>query len=165
MSLDDVPIEILQYSNLPRFEDGRINFKNSKSAPVLNCFVVSKKRILLVKRGNKVGWLKNRWHVVAGFLDEEVPLKKKVLEEIHEELDIIEKQILGMRQLPTITAEEPGKHWFIYRAVAEVGDVDITLDWENTEFRWVNAEESEQFVLTPTVARTVQELLELGLLE
>ena len=74
--------------DLPKFEDGRINYSNSKKAPVLTCFVKYHEEILLLKRSNKVRAYQGMWNSVAGYLDELIPLEEKVLIELKEELGI-----------------------------------------------------------------------------
>ena len=78
----DTKIILKEFIDLPKFEDGRIDYTSSKKAPILLCFVKFQEKILLVKRSNKVGNYQGKWNVVAGFIDEPKPLKEKVLEEL-----------------------------------------------------------------------------------
>ena len=82
-----------QFESLPRFPDGRINYKDSKKAAVLTCFVKFKDKILLLKRSDYVWTYKGKWNTVAGYIDEDKPLKEKVLEELREEIDVEEDNI------------------------------------------------------------------------
>src|SRR3989338_9189804 len=97
MHLDQVPPDVLRLGlGLPRFADGRIDYTHAAEAPVLNCFVLHKGKLLLLLRSGEVGWMKNRWHIVAGFLDEERTLREKIIEELEEELGIAEHSIADM---------------------------------------------------------------------
>ena len=71
---------------LPHFPDGRINYRSSKTAPVINVVLKCKDKILLLKRSGKVNAYKGKWNTLGGYLDEVVPLRKKVEEELREDL-------------------------------------------------------------------------------
>ncbi len=75
-----------QFSRLPRFPDGRIDFSKSKEAPIINVIIMHEHEILLLKRSGKVRTSKNRWDCLGGYLDEEVPPEKKTMIELKEEL-------------------------------------------------------------------------------
>jgi len=49
----------------------RVDYTNSKIAPVLICFIKHKDKFLLLKRSDKVLAYKNLWSVLAGFIDDE----------------------------------------------------------------------------------------------
>ena len=71
---------------LPYFSDGRIDYSNSKIAPVIKVFVKYSNKVLLLKRSDKVATYKNKWNTVAGYIDEIKPVKQKAMEELQEEL-------------------------------------------------------------------------------
>ena len=55
---------------LPKFPDGRIDYRNSKEAAVVSVFVMCGNELLLLKRSDRVGNYKGRWNVAAGYFDE-----------------------------------------------------------------------------------------------
>ena len=83
--------------NLPKFKDGRINYSNSNIALVLTCFIQVKNEILILKRSDKVATYKGMWNTVASYIDDYVPLKEKVTEELNEEISLNESQIEKFR--------------------------------------------------------------------
>ena len=89
----DVMPSLDEFTSLPRFPDGRINYTGAKKAAVLLCAVKHDDKILLLKRSDKVGNYRGKWNLVAGFLDQPRPVREKVLEEIREELGLSEEQI------------------------------------------------------------------------
>lgn len=82
---------------LPKFPDGRIDYSHSNEAPVLNCFVKFRDKILLLKRSDKVRVYQRKWNAVTGYLDKQEPIRNKVLEELREETGILQKDILQIR--------------------------------------------------------------------
>ena len=125
---------------LPAFEDGRIDYRNASKSPGLACFVRFDDKILLLKRSDKVLAAKDKWYVVAGFLDEQKSLKHKVKEELKEELNIDEatiKQIILAEPWEYIDTAA-GKTWVQFPVLVDLKEMPkITLDWEHTEYKWV----------------------------
>ena len=155
MNLDEIPPEIFVFKEiLPRFPDGRIDYHDATEAAVLNCFLAYNGKLLLVKRSDKVGWLKGRWHVIAGFLDEEKTLRQKALEEVQEETGIGQDCIASVRALEPVHYTDEAKHWIVYNVIVELSAFPkITLDWESPEYEWVeHAEVGSYGLLTPVAA-------------
>lgn len=137
---------------LPKFEDGRINYKDAKAAPVTNIFVRANGKLLLVKRTDKVSNYPGKWHTVAGYLDELVPLRNKVLEELREEIGVHEADVGDMLYgEPVEEADEVlGKQWTIYPVVVKLkGMPELQLNWEHSEYRWVSPSQLADFDTIP----------------
>lgn len=137
-----------QYQNLPRFEDGRIDYSASSNAPVINCIVISDGKVLLLKRSNKVSNYKGKWNTIAGYLDKDCIIKDKALEEVKEEIgasknDVIEAKVMDVFE---IHDSDIGKTWIVYPVVIRLKhDFKIVLDWEHTEFAWVSLADLEKY--------------------
>src|SRR3989338_2611120 len=93
MRIDEVPKIVASFAGLAHFEDGRIDYSNSKKAPVVSITVRHSSRILILKRSGSVLTYRGKWNNVAGYLDEEVSLRAKVLEELRQETGIMPPQI------------------------------------------------------------------------
>lgn len=102
-------------ARLPRFPDGRIDYTDSEEAPVLTCFVEYDEKILLLKRSDKVGTYRGMWNSVSGYIDDTIPLQKKILQELREELGLDENVIedIRIRQPYRSVDEGIGKTWII----------------------------------------------------
>ena len=81
------------YKKLPKFKDGRIDYSNSDTAPVVTVFIKYKDKILLLKRSDKVRTYQGKWNTVAGYLDELKSTQEKAIEEIKEELGVEKNDI------------------------------------------------------------------------
>jgi len=129
---------------LPHFEDGRIDYSKSDVAPVIVVFLRHNLKILLLKRSKKVLTYKGKWNAVAGYLDDAQPIREKVLEELREEVGVGEDVIdsIHIGEPYTFADQDIGKTWIIHPILVELkGEPKITLDWEHTEYRWVDPEE------------------------
>ena len=149
------PIEKFS-KKLPHFHDGRINYSSSKTAPVINVVVEYKDKILLLKRSDKVNSYKGKWNTIGGYLDEIVPLKKKVEEELREELGItdLEKAKISYGESYEFHDREIGRTWIIFPVLVEFQTKPkIKIDWEHTEFKWIKHGEIGKFDCVPKIEK------------
>ena len=147
---------------LPKFSDGRIDYSSSNKAPVLTCFVKYENKILLLKRSDKVRVYQGLWNSVAGYLDEFRPLEEKALEELREELgitaDIIKQTKLG--QPYELNDDNAKKIWVIFPVLVELNkEPVIKLDWEHTEYKWINPADLKSFDIVPDLDKTLAKVL------
>ncbi len=147
---------------LPKFSDGRIDYSTSNKAPVLTCFVKFDNKILLLKRSDKVRDYQGLWNSVSGYLDEFRPLKEKALEELREELgitsDLIKQTKLG--QPYELTDNKVQKIWIIFPVLVELKkEPTIKLDWEHTDFKWINPADLKNFDIVPSLDKTLSRVL------
>ena len=148
-----------QFENLPRFPDGRINYRDSKKAAVLTCFVKFQDKILLLKRSDNVRTYKGKWNTVAGYIDDLKPLKEKVLEELREEININEdniKEIKIGKQFESID-KEINKIWIVHPTLIELKTKpEINLDREHTTFEWIKPEEINNYDIVPNAGESLK---------
>jgi 8-oxo-dGTP pyrophosphatase MutT (NUDIX family) len=147
---------------LPKFSDGRIDYSDSDKAPVLTCFVKYEDKILLLKRSDKVRVYQGLWNSVAGYLDEFRPLEEKVLEELREELnitpDLIKQTKLG--QPYELIDNKVQKIWVIFPVLVELNkEPAIKLDWEHTDFKWIDPADLKNFDIVPDLDKTLAKVL------
>lgn len=147
---------------LPKFPDGRIDYTYSKKAPVIICFVKFQDDILILKRSDKVGVYRERWNVVAGYLDEPKSIHEKALEEIEEELGVLRENVLRII-LGTpyeYFDENIQKTWFIHPVLAELKlKPEIKLDWEHTDFKWIDPKEITKYDLVSNLGESLNRVL------
>ncbi len=150
--------------SLPKLPDGRIDYTDSDTAPVVLVFVKCGDRFLLLKRGDKVGVYKGRWNVVGGYLDEPKPVREKALVEVREELGIEEGDITSVRLGKSYVTldKQIGRMWIVYPVLVELNsEPEIRLDWEHTEYRWIKPEELGDFDTVPDLGKGLESVLSL----
>ena len=149
--------------SLPHFPDGRINYTSSVLCPVISVFVKYKDRILLLKRSNKVGAYRGVWSTVAGYWDEPVSLKKKILEELKEEIGLKEEQIkeIYFGENFEVKDKRINKNWLIHPVLVEVKEEPrIRLDFEHIALRWIRPLEINNFEVAPGLDKGLKNALE-----
>lgn len=153
-------IDILdKFKNLPRFVDGRINYSNSNIAPVVTVFVEYDGKILLLKRSNKVRTYQGLWNTVAGYIDEERPIREIVLKELREELGINRSGIkeLAIAESYDVYDKEINKTWIIHPTLVTLkSKPEIKLDWEHSEYCWIDTEEIVKFKTVYKLAESLK---------
>ncbi|MEK6968351.1 MAG: NUDIX domain-containing protein [Nanoarchaeota archaeon] len=139
---------------LPRFPDGRLNYKNSKKAVVITVFVEFNSKILLLKRSNKVLTYKGFWNVVAGYYDEPKPLRQKALEELNEETGITKKFVKSIQvgKMFRFHDKKISRIWIVNPVLIRLKKKPrIKLDFEHTESKWVKHEEIKKYKVVPNL--------------
>jgi translation initiation factor 2B subunit (eIF-2B alpha/beta/delta family)/8-oxo-dGTP pyrophosphatase MutT (NUDIX family) len=114
-------------------------------------FLTADKRILLLRRSDKVGSYRGKWSAVSGYLEgREEPLARAVTE-IREELGLSSEQIRLVRMGGTVRAfdENTDTVWVIHPYLFEAKSKAIELDWENIDYRWVSPEELASYETVP----------------
>jgi ribose 1,5-bisphosphate isomerase len=118
---------------------------------VVTSFLVAEAKILLLKRSQKVGTHQGKWSAVSGYLEgQEDPLKRAQIE-IHEELGLNPEDIELKRAGSVLRAydEETNTVWIIHPFLFDTKSRLVTLDWENTEYRWILPDELRSFDTVP----------------
>lgn len=128
---------------------GQVNFTNARWAPVINCVVKYKNKILIVKRSDKLNFYPGYWNVISGFLDDHQTIKEKVTEELKEELGITKNKIISIKIGQIFDQEEPKykKTWIVHPVLVLVKTDKIKLDWEAQNYKWIYRKEIKHYKL------------------
>ncbi len=138
----------------------QIDFTNARFAPVINCVVKNKNKILIVQRSKTLNFYPEFWSGVSGFLDDSQILKQKVESEIKEELGIAKKDIISIK-LGNIFHQEAPKYkktWIVHPILVEVKTDKIKLDWEAQDYRWIKFQDAKKFKLLLGFDRVLKEI-------
>lgn len=140
---------------------GQVDFTNARWAPVINCVVRYRGRILLVRRSEARALYPGKWNGVAGFLDDRKSLREKVEEEIREEIGIPKAKIRQTRLGRIFDQEDAAykKTWVVHPVLVDVTTDHIALDWEAMEYKWVLPREIRKFDLVPLFSKVIQNVL------
>jgi isopentenyldiphosphate isomerase len=147
---------------LPKFKDGRIDYSDSDTAPVITIFIKYEDKILLLKRSEKVLTYKEKWNTVAGYLDEIKPIQEKIKEEVIEELGIEENNIssIFIGESYKFKDQKINRTWIVFPVLAELKNkLEIKLDWEHTEYKWIKPEELENFDIVPNLKESLKRVI------
>ena len=139
--------------HIPKFKlkQGQTDYTNIRWAPVINCVVKYKNKILLVQRSKEVTFYAGYWNGISGFLDDDKGLQEKVEEELQEELGLLPKDIISIT-LAEIFARDDRKckkTWIVLPVMVQVKTDKIVLDFEAKQFLWTSIREAKKQKLLP----------------
>lgn len=130
--------------DLPRFEDGRVNYRGVAHTLILNVTVYFNGKILIVQRSNHVSTYPGLWSGISGFIDEPGPIEEHAIRELEEELGF-ERTVIEVMQIANsylITDERLGRSWQVFPVLAQLNhEPPIILNWENCNYKWIDPQE------------------------
>jgi len=133
-----------------------------RSTKIVTSFIRDNEKLLILKRSNKVKSMKGLWAGISGIIEKnEEPLKRAKIE-IFEEVGITEDIITLVKSAEKMKIDSPqyeNHEWEIFPFLFEAKNPTIKLNWENSEFKWINAEELENYETVPSLQKVLFNLL------
>ena len=133
-----------------------------RSTKIVTSFITNKDKVLLLKRSNKVKTMKGMWAGVSGIIEKnEDPLYRAKIE-IFEEVGIVEEKITLLKTAEKLRVSSPqyqNHEWEIFPFLFGTEDPTIKLNWENSEYRWIDANEITNYETVPSLQKVLFNLL------
>ncbi len=133
-----------------------------RSTRIVTSFVTNQKKILIVKRSERVRSMKGLWGAVSGIIEgNELPLDRAKIE-IFEEVGIKSESIELLKagkDIMVSSPQYPNHEWHIFPFLFKTDIVNITLNWENSSYRWINPNEINQYSTVPNLDEVLLHLL------
>jgi isopentenyldiphosphate isomerase len=128
---------------------GQVDYTHARWAPVINCVLKYKNKILVVKRSKDLNFYPDYWNGISGFLDDKRSLNQKVSDELREELGISKTKIIKIQLGEIFDQDEPKykKTWIVHPVLVEISTDKIKLDWEAQSYKWLTFEEVSKLKL------------------
>jgi 8-oxo-dGTP pyrophosphatase MutT (NUDIX family) len=106
--------------------------------------------------------MKGLWAGISGIIEnDEEPLKRAKIE-IFEEVGITEDKIRLIKTTEEMRINSPqykNHEWKIFPFLFESKNPTIKLNWENSDFKWINVEELENYETVPSLQKVLFNLL------
>jgi 8-oxo-dGTP pyrophosphatase MutT (NUDIX family) len=122
-----------------------------KKEEVITAFVTRNKKVLLLKRSQKVGTFPGAWAGVSGYVETDIPLEQAWIE-LFEELGIQRHDaVLEVTGSPLqVPSKETHCTWVVhpFRFSLTEGK-ELRLDWEHVEMNWTVPEEIRRLQTVP----------------
>ncbi len=132
------------------------------STKIVTSFIKDNEKLLILKRSDKVKSMKGLWAGISGIIEKnEEPLERAKIE-IFEEVGITEDTITLVRSSEKMRINSPqyeNHEWEIFPFLFEAKNPTIKLNWENSEFKWINVEELENYKTVPSLQKVLFNLL------
>ncbi len=132
------------------------------STNIVTSFLKDNEKILLLKRSSKVKSMRCLWAGVSGILEKnETPLSRAKIE-IFEEVGIKEdelKLLKSIQQLRIVSPQYKNHEWNIFPFLFSTKNMEIKLNWENSEFEWIKPTELVNYKTVPDLDKILSNLL------
>jgi len=132
-----------------------------RKTKIVTTFLTNSDKILLLKRSQKVKSMKNLWAGISGIIEgNEQPLERAKIE-VYEEVGIRELNIELIKEGKIILIESPqyeNHQWEVYPFLFSCNNIEIKLNWENSESKWINVNELNEFKTVPSLDRVLTRL-------
>ena len=133
-----------------------------RSTRIVTSFIKYNDQILILKRSQKVRSMKGLWSGVSGIIENnENPIDRAKIE-IFEEVGIRENKIELIKSVEKIKISSPqyeNHEWEIFSFLFETKETKIKLNWENSEFKWINKNELKNYQTVPNLDKILFNLL------
>ena len=135
---------------------------NLRFTNIVTSFIKNDDKILILKRSDKVKSMKCLWAGVSGIIENnETPLTRAKIE-VFEEAGIHEEQIELLKAIQQIKISSPqykNHEWNIFPFLFKAKNPEIKLNWENSEFRWIEPNEIKNYETVPELEKILFSLL------
>ena len=133
-----------------------------RSTQIVTSFIKNNERLLILKRSDKVKTMKGLWAGISGIIEKnEDPLHRAKVE-IFEEVGITDNQITLVKSSKRMKVDSPqyvNHEWEIFPFLFESNNPTITLNWENSDFKWIKVEELKDYETVPGLQKVLFNLL------
>jgi len=133
-----------------------------RSTRIVTSFIKDDEKLLILKRSDKVKSMKGLWAGISGIIEKnEEPLKRAKIE-IFEEVGITENMITLVKSAEEMRVNSPqyeNHEWEVFPFLFEAKNPIIKLNWENSEFKWINVKELENYDTVPSLQKVLFNLL------
>ena len=132
------------------------------STNIVTSFIKNDDKILILKRSDKVKSMKCLWAGISGIIENnETPLTRAKIE-IFEEAGIHEEQIELLKAVQQIKISSPqykNHEWNIFPFLFKAKNPEIKLNWENSEFKWIEPNDIKNYKTVPDLEKILFRLL------
>ena len=121
-------------------------------------------KVLILKRSDKVRTYKGMWGGIAGYVEKGEEPFDTAIKEIREEVGLEQEDVEFVKALEPFEfvdfIDGLRYDWNIYTFLFKTEKKDkVHIDWEHTEYRWVDPQKLGDFDTVPHLEKKILELL------
>ena len=133
-----------------------------RSTKIVTSFIKDNSKLLILKRSDQVKSMKGLWAGISGIIENnEEPLSRAKIE-IFEEAGITEEKITLVKAAEEMRVNSPqykNHEWEIFPFLFEATNPTVKLNWENSDFKWIDIKELETYETVPSLQKVLFNLL------
>ena len=132
------------------------------STKIVTSFLSHGDKILILKRSQNVKTMRGIWAGISGIIEgNEEPLYRAKTE-IFEEVGVMEDNLVFIKSAPKMHVNSPqytNHEWIIFPFLFSVKEPKLKLNWENSEFKWIERNEISKYQIVPNLDKVLASLL------
>lgn len=133
-----------------------------RSTKIVTSFIKNNDKFLILKRSKNVKTMKDLWAGISGIIEKnETPLERAKIE-IFEETGIKEDQIKLLKAADKMRVGSPqykNHEWEVFPFLFESKNPVVKLNWENSDSKWILANELKNYKTVPNLEKVLFNLL------
>lgn len=133
-----------------------------RSTKIVTSFIKNNDKFLILKRSKNVKTMKGLWAGISGIIEKnETPLERAKIE-IFEETGIKEDQIKLLKAADEMRVGSPqykNHEWEVFPFLFESKNPVVKLNWENSDSKWILANELKNYKTVPNLEKVLFNLL------
>lgn len=133
-----------------------------RSTKIVTSFIKNNDKFLILKRSKNVKTMKDLWAGISGIIEKnETPLERAKIE-IFEETGIKEDQIKLLKAADEMRVWSPqykNHEWEVFPFLFESKNPVVKLNWENSDSKWILANELKNYKTVPNLEKVLFNLL------
>jgi 8-oxo-dGTP pyrophosphatase MutT (NUDIX family) len=134
-----------------------------RSTKIVTSFIKNNNnKLLILKRSDKVKSMKGLWSGISGIIEKnEKPLDRAKIE-IFEEVGITENKITLVKAIEKMQVHSPkydNQEWIIFPFLFQTKEMKINLNWENSDFKWIESNQLKNYETVPSLQKVLVNLL------
>jgi 8-oxo-dGTP pyrophosphatase MutT (NUDIX family) len=106
--------------------------------------------------------MKGLWSGISGIIEKnENPLDRAKIE-IFEEVGIVENKITLVKSIEKMQVKSPqyeNHEWIIFPFLFQTKETKINLNWENSDFEWIESNQLKNYETVPSLQKILINLL------
>lgn len=129
---------------------------------IVTSFLSNDEKYLILKRSDNVKSMKGLWGGVSGVIEGNEDPLKRAKREIFEETGIREDHISLLRtsnEIQVRSTQYSNHEWIVFPFLFSTREPKIRLNWENSEYRWISANEISKYQTVPSLDKVLASLL------
>ncbi len=139
-----------------------------KEVHVVTSFIMHNGRVLILKRSAKVRTMRHKWAGVSGYIEQSDDILERAYKEIEEETGIARRDLILVSICPSVRVidEENSTIWVVHpflfllsKHAINNNNIDIRLDWEHDEYRWVEPKDLLLYDTVPMLKEALESCL------
>ncbi|HET7148971.1 MAG TPA: NUDIX pyrophosphatase [Candidatus Nitrosopolaris sp.] len=118
---------------------------------IVTVFLEHNKKILILRRSQKAKTMKTKWGAISGYIEQEEPVERALIE-IAEETGLTSERVTLLRigePLEAIESDVPKITWVVHPFLFSSNTDQIRINWEHDEYRWINPNEIKNLETVP----------------